>query len=166
MNSIPTLYAGTQFRSRLKAKWAAFFDLCKWEWTYEPFDLNGYIPDFVLRFYKPVIVEVKPELKLQQFEAKIDASGWTDEALIVGYDFVKSDESWFWQIGRLRENAWDIANFHMCGQCGKLSFHHSTEWWGCRVCGKYEGDQDCGVGYDPTKLFREAGNRVQWRAEK
>jgi hypothetical protein len=42
----PTLYAGTMFRSRLEARWAAFFDLKKWKWEYEPIDLDGWTPDF------------------------------------------------------------------------------------------------------------------------
>lgn len=44
--SIPTIYAGVQFRSRLEARWAAFFDLVGLRWEYEPFDLAGWIPDF------------------------------------------------------------------------------------------------------------------------
>lgn len=28
--AIPTTYADVQMRSRLEAKWAAFFDLCGW----------------------------------------------------------------------------------------------------------------------------------------
>lgn len=60
MQAIPTTYAGVRFRSRLEARWAAFFDLVGWEWEYEPLDLNGYIPDFVLAFAKPLLVEVKP----------------------------------------------------------------------------------------------------------
>jgi hypothetical protein len=45
----PTLYRGQQFRSRLEARWAAFFDLLRWEWVYEPFDLGGWSPDFAIR---------------------------------------------------------------------------------------------------------------------
>ncbi|HYE98510.1 MAG TPA: hypothetical protein VEJ18_06335 [Planctomycetota bacterium] len=48
MNAIPTVYAGVQFRSRLEARWAAYFDLWGVRWQYEPLDLNGYIPDFVI----------------------------------------------------------------------------------------------------------------------
>jgi hypothetical protein len=33
---IVTEYAGARFRSRLEARWAAFFDLCGWRWEYEP----------------------------------------------------------------------------------------------------------------------------------
>jgi hypothetical protein len=56
---IPTVYAGRQFRSRLEARWAAFFDLMRWRWEYEPFDLPGWIPDFLL-CEEDILVEVKP----------------------------------------------------------------------------------------------------------
>lgn len=44
----PTLYKGIEFRSRLEARWAAFFDLLGWKWEYEPCDFDGWYPDFVL----------------------------------------------------------------------------------------------------------------------
>jgi hypothetical protein len=50
IKAIPTLYRGTQFRSRLEARWAIFFDLCRIPWEYEPVKINtgygNYIPDF------------------------------------------------------------------------------------------------------------------------
>lgn len=60
--AIPTTYNGVRFRSRLEARWAAFFDRMQWRWAYEPVDLAGWIPDFVVG---PVLttgayVEVKP----------------------------------------------------------------------------------------------------------
>lgn len=58
IKAIPTLYAGVQFRSRLEARWAAFFDLCGLQWEYEPEDFHGYIPDFKL--FDSLYVEVKP----------------------------------------------------------------------------------------------------------
>jgi len=59
----PTIYNGVEFRSRLEATWAAYFDLLGWDgkrhddrlgsnvtsWEYEPIDLNGWTPDFVIR---------------------------------------------------------------------------------------------------------------------
>jgi len=67
--AIPTQYKGVQFRSRLEAKWAAFFDLLGWKWEYEPIDLSGYIPDFMLlTTTSPIFVEVKPCTTLQEFE--------------------------------------------------------------------------------------------------
>jgi hypothetical protein len=43
-----TLFKGVRFRSRLEAKWAAMFDLLKVRWDYEPLDMHGWVPDFVL----------------------------------------------------------------------------------------------------------------------
>ena len=49
IKSIPTVYKGGNYRSRLEARWAAFFDLCEWDYEYEPVDLDGWFPDFRLR---------------------------------------------------------------------------------------------------------------------
>lgn len=54
----PTMYNGRLYRSRLEARWAAFFDLAGFEFEYEPFDLNGWSPDFLLE--KNTLVEIKP----------------------------------------------------------------------------------------------------------
>jgi hypothetical protein len=58
--AIPTRYNGVKFRSRLEARWAAFFEQCGWPWEYEPFDLEGWIPDFLIKGASPCLVEVKP----------------------------------------------------------------------------------------------------------
>lgn len=65
---IPTLYNGIQFRSKLEAQWAAFFDLVGWKYTYEPYEINGRLPDFIIYCQSPAhrmkqcIVEVKPKV--------------------------------------------------------------------------------------------------------
>ncbi len=48
--SRPTVYNGVQFRSRLEAHWACFFDQAKWKWEYEPMDLLGWTPTFRVEF--------------------------------------------------------------------------------------------------------------------
>lgn len=59
--SIETVYRGIKFRSRLEAIWAAFFDVCEWQWEYEPFLMNYWKPDFVLYVEgNSYLVEVKP----------------------------------------------------------------------------------------------------------
>ena len=72
----PTKYNGVQFRSRLEARWAAFFDLAGWEWEYEPIDLMGWSPDFRVVLPRShsecngdhvLIVEVKPYSTLEDF---------------------------------------------------------------------------------------------------
>lgn len=71
-----TLYSGTLFRSRLEARWAAFFDLAGWKWRYEPVDLAGWTPDFWVHFScghsedpagHELYVEVKPFDHVQRF---------------------------------------------------------------------------------------------------
>lgn len=70
MKPIPTTYKGVEFRSRLEARWAAFFDQMRWPWIFEPIDLDGWFPDFLLRTRMPpnVLVEVKPFTTLREFE--------------------------------------------------------------------------------------------------
>lgn len=60
----PTKYNGRLYRSRLEARWAAFFDILKIPFEYEPFDLNGWSPDFSLEIDNvKVLVEVKPGIE-------------------------------------------------------------------------------------------------------
>jgi hypothetical protein len=57
--AIPTVYRGRRYRSRLEARWAAFFDLLGWQHEYEPFDLGSWSPDFLLTEWN-TLVEIKP----------------------------------------------------------------------------------------------------------
>src|SRR4051812_23041408 len=59
----PTTYDNRRYRSRLEARWAAFFDIIGWRHEYEPFDLGEWSPDFALiniRGAIAALVEVKP----------------------------------------------------------------------------------------------------------
>ena len=58
--AISTKYKERIYRSKLEARWAAMFDLLGWNFEYEPFDLNGWIPDFVIYGINNILVEVKP----------------------------------------------------------------------------------------------------------
>lgn len=72
IQTLPTFYAGTKFRSRLEARWAIFFDHCGIKWEYEPEgylleDGTCYLPDFLLhglvgRVEGDLFVEVKGKL--------------------------------------------------------------------------------------------------------
>jgi hypothetical protein len=57
--AIPTEYRGRTYRSRLEARWAAFFDRLGLAHEYEPFDLGAWSPDFLLTDLE-CLVEVKP----------------------------------------------------------------------------------------------------------
>jgi hypothetical protein len=82
------MYRGVQFRSRLEAKWAAFFDQCGWRWSYEPFDLYGWIPDFLIGESR-TLVEIKPYMTAEEFadtQQKIIAAGYRDKVVLLGLD--------------------------------------------------------------------------------
>ena len=85
--AIPTIGArGLHFRSRLEAQWSFVFTEMNWNWEYEPYDLNGYIPDFIVTFEdgNELLVEVKgimnawdKEEECEEYILKIKNSGWT-----------------------------------------------------------------------------------------
>ena len=58
---IPTIgVRGIQFRSRIEAQWAYIFEKLEWNWEYEPIDLEGYIPDFIIKFDEDeILIEIK-----------------------------------------------------------------------------------------------------------
>lgn len=186
IQAIPTLFRGIRFRSRLEAKWAAFFAACSWEWTYEPFDLNGYIPDFGLSLApdaKPLIVEVKPAMTLAELHrhtAKIDSSGWDGEALLVGAT-VWDDGIAAGAMGLIRERQdflgaapdgepfapsfwWQECElFHclLCDRCSVLPAHGS---WHCRACGGGDGKHHIDRWtVQAPHIFAYATNEVQWK---
>ena len=69
--AIPTMYRGRQYRSRLEARWAAFFTILGWEYEHEPFDLGKWSPDFMLTDRVTggkALAEVKP---IQAFDEDV-----------------------------------------------------------------------------------------------
>lgn len=182
-DAIPTHYAGQRFRSRLEATWAVFFDHLHWPWLYEPFDLDGYIPDFVLRFPAPLLVEVKPEVSveaLRQYTGKVEGSGWAGEALLVGVGPLEPDGSDdHLACGLLAERGEDREAAWWCWEPGLLGIEnpvraclwHSVQSYRCRTGHKFLGaddEQRCWKHSDPQAdrfrlLWRQAQNETQWR---
>jgi hypothetical protein len=113
IKSKPTIYKGTKFRSRLEARWAAFFDLIGWRYQYEPFDLNGWTPDFQVfgSNGRYVLFEVKPyidmDIRSSYFEKITNAVPFKGEdefdlapACILICEPVKADYSeWYVSAG-------------------------------------------------------------------
>lgn len=136
----PTIYAGVNFRSRLEARWAAFFDLCGWKWDYEPIDLKGWSPDFLIHtLIGDVLVEVKPvdinQRKTDPSFGKAKAHWQKCPVLLLGLS--------------PRENA------HALG-IGKLLDPPADA--------EYEWDDmnQCFLRANTEDIWREAGNLVQW----
>lgn len=143
----PTMYNGVQYRSRLEARWAAFFDLIGWKHEYEPIDLQGWSPDFRVEFdcghsecpkTHVLLVEVKPYFRIEQFAGHpclnydygIDAEGFEIPAH-ASAAFGANPEVTYWQMSH--------------GSGGGVT---SLIDWIPR-------------GY--SELWRKAGNTVQWR---
>jgi hypothetical protein len=172
MTGIPTQYRGVNFRSRLEARWAAFFDLLHWDWQYEPLDLAGWIPDFaVWGISDHILVEIKPVTGLEDPLAietmrKIDRCIADKECLIASY-FLPGSCNY---IGWLYDNSvykagWAPAKFGVWQ--GAVGFCHEEGSFHDRISGDQNGDS-C----DNTKLdliancWIEAGNTVQWRRRR
>lgn len=137
MKAIPTIYRGVNFRSRLEARWAAFFDIAKFQWVYEPIDLDGWAPDFSLKTSLGIVyVEVKP------------------------VDIEPQDYSQF-------EKVQPHINSHMVLLCGvhphaaSVAFNVpgkviTPDW---RDAHTVEYELQCA---DLSVMWSEAGNEVQW----
>lgn len=88
-DAVPTTGpGGVRFRSRLEARWAAFFDLMRLSWQYEPeLGLDRWIPDFALTCGTGMLIEVKPAVTLAQLEphkARIEKSKAVAAVWLVG----------------------------------------------------------------------------------
>jgi hypothetical protein len=56
----PTYYNNRLYRSRLEARYAAFFDMMGWSFEYEPESFPTWSPDFVLNDFDELFLEIKP----------------------------------------------------------------------------------------------------------
>lgn len=197
IKAIETKYNHVVFRSRLEAKWAAMFDLLGWQWTYEPTDFNGWLPDFAIWGERLVYVEVKPVVEFPQDVAdRIDGSGCVDEVLIVGMtgpmtrteccrtnptfgwlreccggteDEITQEISYDWEWGAAVLGRWTETHSTDKYTLKQIGFCHEMGSYSDRITGRYDGGSH-GAGDMPDNeanlLWREAGNRVQWKAKQ
>ena len=143
IKAIPTVYAGVRFRSRLEARWAAFFDLAGIKWDYEPFDLDGWAPDFMLRTdIGHILVEVKP----------VD----TDDYRETGDAFDKAFQYWS-QHQVLLLGLGPIEKRDLLGVILDPPDGAKHDWLEV---------MDALMVRDSESKWREAGNIVQWKAPR
>jgi hypothetical protein len=184
--AIPTAYRGISYRSRLEARWAAFFDQIGWTHSYEPFDGNGYIPDFLIHGDHPFLVEVKPALSEDEYRApipKVDAAlqgVWEKDVLIVGLTpfatqlddthwsgppvGIFGDASWGRMQGRMPRD-WELGLWMTCGKCKSPAIRHETQSFASRPCGHYDGDnfiEEIGEKFI-SDSWALATNLARWR---
>lgn len=188
MKAIPTQYGGVNFRSRLEARWAAFFDLLGWRWLYEATDLEGWIPDFtLLGTHSTTLVEVKPiefgrdvEFILAQVEertdlqkavrhwkAKADELGGFQEVLILGAYPPCLNCPRHPAIGVLLEE-WGDYDLAILNEDDLYDFDFCAldGSFQMRLSGLHNGDHY--LNYVETRTIKQfwnqASNRVQWKA--
>lgn len=160
MAPIPTVYDGIEYRSRLEARWAAFMSNIGWEYVYEPFDGDGYIPDFIVHGEQPLFVEVKPAVTLAEFQQptrKIERglADYRHDVLIVGADPLPSiSDSW----GRDHPAAGLLAEriVEWCDICGDGNGAD-----GLRLCPACAGVEHH-VGGDLAKVATRRVNDFIW----
>lgn len=172
--AIETRYAGHLFRSRLEARWAALFDLVGWDWIYEPFDGDGYVPDFLLEGDYPVLVEVKPEPSIDKLKSHIEKleaglRDWTGDVLIVGLTPEMQSASRTYEnpvIGLLGEGeprAWDEGVWRLCRTCPTPAFAHTVQSYTARPCGHYDGGHTGGPVLSNLKeMWGMAHEATRW----
>jgi hypothetical protein len=184
--SIPTRYNSVQFRSRLEARWAAFFDLVGWKWDYEPLDLGGWTPDFLIKGKVPALVEVKP-VYFSEFEsfsidqAKVAAgkafraashrrTNPQFEIIVLGAGPFRSEGAWSLGVMALERQlgSADIAEIHNGYGPNSLDYAARFGSFQYRVGGRHDGDHHIKRidGNRPLDLWREAGNKVQWHPHR
>ena len=146
-----TMYDGIRYRSRLEARWAAFMKLAGWQFEYEPFDLHGWSPDFLIKAERRnILVEVKPITSLDYDVVKkicaAAAMGGFYDLLILGVGVPVGDCGIGW-CNELGENEmhmpidemWDIAAPCTPGAGHRIGYCAEYESYKCRISGRYTG---------------------------
>ena len=181
--AIQTKYDGIEYRSRLEARWASFMKSLRWDFTYEPIDGDGYIPDFLVHGDRPLFIEVKPAMTYKDyFEPceKIDKGliQFQQDVLIVGVrPFIGPSGPWNYEgaglLGQYQPPGydnesgcfdWSFGAWHACLTCKKMSIHHYNLYVSA-VCGHGENGKNF---HTPPiarmkQLWADACNDVKWR---
>ena len=156
IKAIPTTYAGVNFRSRLEARWAAFFDLCGWKWDYEPLDLDGWAPDFLLKGKIKALVEVKP-VDIVGFIALQEKKGCSGPWPFSEFDKAARHRGRY-AVCLLGDEPLSTLGCYPIGVIDKVPANASFD---------YDDFIDAlSPALDPSDTWREAGNLVQWQPDR
>lgn len=176
---IPTLYAGTQFRSRLEARWAALFDLLGWPWEYEPIDLPGWIPDFRIGDSN-LLVDASAADALAEHRSRLrrarrayyagpvavltDARwlpGSHPGSLVVGAALLSPHE---WdRRARRRAQPWRPLALRGSGLGDRVCLSLDVARGACMICGCVTWPLSCAEVANLARRWRLAGNATQWK---
>ena len=179
---IITFYKGRRYRSRLEARWASFFDLAGWRYEYEPYDLPGWIPDFLLLGCQKTLVEVKPYTTFGEFDLKkiiqaMDAYPESPrEVLLVGASLFDSFADGPWPDGIVVGWLGEVLKGHggnrlidlefdeaiLCESAFGLGFFHASGSWTDRMSGMDHRQHWVASKDKIAPLWQQSGNIAQW----
>lgn len=166
-HGIPTRYREGNFRSRLEARWAAFFDRLEWVWIYEPFDGDGWIPDFLVQGPAPFLVEVGPCILASDYFTKAEkplTDGRLTLVLGTGPLPLDSDEA-----GLSTQPSTEFAHWAWCGECQRVCLWRADDFT-ARPCGHGTPADDSHLSYVHERFLLDgwaaAGSAVQWRGRR
>jgi len=146
MKAKKTLYNGYEFRSKLEAKWAVFFDLCGIRYDYEPEaficnDGSQYTPDFFLpdvylryKTNKGVYIEIKPEYFNDNEYCNRVSSSVNSLILLVGDPVYSTDMTNYPNL-ELAPHYDDYMILMFCDHCGLYKFDYfEGSYYYCPLC--------------------------------
>lgn len=188
---IPTIgVRGIQFRSRIEAQWAYIFEKLGWNWEYEPIDLEGYIPDFIIKFGdEDILIEIKGDTNIWKKEMykphadKIIKSGWKGMFGILGSVYKLTNDYAFYKrinIGKIYQTKWKLYDVNhnliddttfnyddliivYSNEVNKYYFDglERKELLDCSLYNRKDTYNDISEYFG--KLWIEAKNKVQWK---
>ena len=136
---LPSWYRGVQFRSRMEARWAAYFDLLNLNWIYEPegYELpsGNYCPDFQIN---DMLLEVKPNKeaanyvlpKLMDLASMLTESNRANIYCLIGNPSSESNQL------MVDADGWGI-------NCAFNWYSFVRKMWGVPYYGDWEHDAYC-----------------------
>ena len=178
-SNIDTAYNGYNFRSRLEARWAIFFDYANIRYYYEPeaFELPSgrlYLPDFYLPDVYPrwtagepgIWVEVKPVYGHHVYLHELYDMTGIRVALLVGEPRIATSprlpNTYFVEYeGYEYTEGYDMdMAFHKCPECGRIAYDYQNR----NKCG-YCRERGLEVCLDPCHpdLVRASEAARSWR---
>ena len=164
--SVPTLYKGIQFRSRLEARWAIFFDELGIEWDYEPETFETkygyYMPDFFLPSINRWFIVKGAKISDDESQKVLELSRLTAASAIIAegsipdwFDFHKENHQCNYLSMLVNTDGQEGGDWGwmpcFCPECGKFDFQFE---------GRYERNCECvnsdGGYYEPPnpKILR------------
>lgn len=169
IKAIPTFYNGFQFRSRLEARWAVFFDTLGVEYEYEKqgYDLGDgvyYLPDFWIphlrtwfevKGKKPSSIEIEKALRLSSDEFPV----------VIAHGSV-GEQSMRVFLTSLKAGGGGSSNgecaFDRCSYCHRLTVLW-LPWYNDYVCdANFDEIVGCGCHPDNLDRYHREGPDINW----